>query len=84
MRNAELFQCGMRKLRKSRTGFQPVSPAGETGKMPVLRYARAAVVVPNGTLFGDAKSFQHESFQRGTRIKGKMPDFRNESSRFWR
>ena len=43
----------MRKLRKSRTGFQPVSPASETGKMPVLRYARAAVVVPNGTLFGD-------------------------------
>src|SRR5438093_10460854 len=46
----------MRKLRKSRTGFQPVSSVSETGKMPVLRYARAAVVVPNGTLFGDGVS----------------------------
>ncbi|MCI0535669.1 MAG: type I restriction-modification system subunit M, partial [Verrucomicrobiales bacterium] len=47
------LQLIMRKLRKSRTGFQPVTPDSGTGKMPVLRYSRAAVVVPNGTLFGD-------------------------------
>ncbi len=47
------LQLIMRKLRKSGTGFQPVISAKETGKMPVPRYARAAVVVPNGTLFGD-------------------------------
>ena len=47
------LQLIMRKLRKSRTGFQPVTSSQKTGKMPVLRYARAAVVVPNGTLFGD-------------------------------
>jgi type I restriction enzyme M protein len=47
------LQLIMRKLRKSGTGFQPVISAKETGKMPAPRYARAAVVVPNGTLFGD-------------------------------
>lgn len=47
------LQLIMRKLKKSRTGFQPVSSGTETGKMPVLPFARAAVVVPNGTLFGD-------------------------------
>src|SRR5205823_6212320 len=47
------LQLIMRKLRKSGTGFQPVMSDKKTGKMPVPRYARAAVVVPNGTLFGD-------------------------------
>jgi type I restriction enzyme M protein len=50
---AGFLQLIRRKLRKSSAGSQPVASSQETGKMPVLRYARAVVVVANGTLFGD-------------------------------
>ena len=48
------LQLIMRKLRKQRALTPSLSdPMGETGRRPGEGYARAAVVVPNGTLFGD-------------------------------
>ncbi len=51
------LQLIMRKLKKVGRGV-PSAPSGDNGKRraedcPPYQYARAAVVVPNGTLFGD-------------------------------
>src|SRR5712671_4670743 len=49
------LQLIMRKLRKQRPTLTPSlsHPMGEGGRRPGEGFARAAVIVPNGTLFGD-------------------------------
>jgi type I restriction enzyme M protein len=47
------LQLIMRKLRKCGSAVSALYSGGNSGGTPLPLYARAAVVVPNGTLFGD-------------------------------